>query len=288
MIRSGLQARITELIELIDAHLTDDARALLDDLFTTTDDQNRYRLTLLKKLSQSARPTKIKEAIADHETLADLHDQLAGPLSALDLGAADIQYFAGSVLRPRLIQLQQRADNDRRIHAAAFVAHQFYRTHDSLIDLWLSVMASFHAKATREHNDRLLEARKEQQDHLKAVIDDLDTTVLGLLRDIRGVTEAECMSDAQKVDAIQSLLDQGQSRAFERLNPTEEHGFRNKENGHGSDAMSASRDVQTGPLAAAMSTTVTPCRIRPALREAGCRQPATPPASCAGLDSLRC
>ena len=70
---------------------------------------------------------------------------------------------------------------------------------------------------TREHNDRLLETRKEQQDHLKAVIDDLDTTVFGLLRDIRGVTEAEGMSDAQKVDAIQSLLDQGQSRAFERL-----------------------------------------------------------------------
>ena len=167
LIRSGLQARKTELIELIDAHLTDDARALLDDLFTTADDQNRYRLTLLKKLSQSARPTKIKEAIADHETLADLHDQLAGPLSALDLGAAGIQYFAGNVLRSRLIQLQQRADNDRRIHAAAFVAHQFYRTHDNLIDLWLSVMASFHAKATREHNDRLLETRKEQQDHLQ-------------------------------------------------------------------------------------------------------------------------
>ena len=98
-----------------------------------SDDQNRYRLTLLKKLSQSASPAKIKEAIADFETLADLHGQLSGTLSALDLGAAGIRYFAGSVQRSRLFQLRQRADNDRRIHAATFVAHQLYRTHDNLL-----------------------------------------------------------------------------------------------------------------------------------------------------------
>ena len=87
---------LLELIELMDAHLTEDARALLDDLFTTADDQNRYRLTLLKKLSQSTKPTKIKEAVVDFETLVELHGRLTGPLSALDLGAAGIRYFAGS------------------------------------------------------------------------------------------------------------------------------------------------------------------------------------------------
>lgn len=217
LIRAGLQARKAELIVLMDTHLSNDARTLLDDLFTTADDQNRYRLTLLRKLSQSTKPTRIKEAVADYETLAELHDQLEGSLAALDLGVAGIRYFAGSVLRSRLFQLQQRGDNDRRIHAAAFVAHQFYRTQDNLIDLWLSVTASFQAKASREHSDRLLEDRKEQQERLKAVVDDLDTSVFGLLRDIRGVTETDGMSDTQKVDAIRSLLDRGRSGAFERL-----------------------------------------------------------------------
>ncbi|XAT59615.1 Tn3 family transposase [Rhodobacteraceae bacterium Araon29] len=217
LIRSGLQARKVELIKLMDAHLTDDARTLLDDLFMTSDDQNRYRLTLLKKLSQSARPMKIKDAIIDYEALADLYCQLSGPLSALDLGASGIRYFAGSVLRSEIFQIQRRATSDRHIHAAAFVAHQFYRTQDNLIDLWLSVMASFQAKAVREHNDRLLENRAAQQDQLKSVINDLDTSVFGLLRDIRDVTEADSMSDAQKVDSIRSLLDQGRSGAFDQL-----------------------------------------------------------------------
>ena len=108
LIRSGLQARKAELVALMDAHITDDARVLLDDLFTAPEEQNRYRLTLLKKLSQSTKPTRIKEAIADFETLAALYGELNSILSVLDLGVAGIRYYAGSVLKARMFQLQQR------------------------------------------------------------------------------------------------------------------------------------------------------------------------------------
>ena len=130
---------------------------------------------------------------------------------ALDLGVVGIRYYAGSVLRSKMFQIRRRAESDRYIHAAAFVAHQFYRTQDNLLDLWLSVMASFQAKATRKHNERLLEGRKKQQDQLKAVVNDLDVSVFGVLRDIRSVTEANEMSDTQKVEAIRSLLDRDYS-----------------------------------------------------------------------------
>ncbi len=217
LIRSGLQANKVDLITQMDERLTNDARALLDELFTTPDDQNRYRLTVLKKLSQSTKPTKIKEAVADYETLTGLHDKLRDTLKSLDLGVAGIRYYAGSVLRSEIFQIQRRTSADRHIHAAAFVAHQLYRTQDNLIDLWLSVMASFQAKASREHNEQLLENRAAQQEQLKSVINDLDTSVFGLLRDIRGVAEAGEMSDAHKVQAIRSLLDRARSGAFEKL-----------------------------------------------------------------------
>ena len=216
-IRSGLHARKAELIALMDAQLTDDARELLDDLFTTAENQNRYRLTLLKRLSQSTRPTRIKEAIADFKTLAELHDRLHGVLAALELGVAGIRYHAGSVLRSEMFQIQRREANDRYIHAAAFVAHQFHRSQDNLVDLWLSVMASFQATVTREHNEHWLENRRKQQEHLKAVVNDLDTSVFGLIRDIRDVTDADGLSDARKVAGIRALLDRGQTGAFERL-----------------------------------------------------------------------
>ena len=116
-------------------HLSEDARVLLGDRFTAPDDQNRYRLTLLKKLSQSTRPTEIKESVADFDILLDLHDQLGSILSKLDLSTAGIQYFAGSVLPSEIFQMQRRDRNDRYIHAAAFAAHQFYRCHGNMIDL---------------------------------------------------------------------------------------------------------------------------------------------------------
>jgi len=73
LIRSWLHTRKAELIALMDAHLIDEARNLLDDFFATPDDQNRYRLTLLKKLSQSTKPMRIKEDVADFETMTALY-----------------------------------------------------------------------------------------------------------------------------------------------------------------------------------------------------------------------
>ena len=217
MIRSGLHERKAELIALMDDRLTDGTRSLLDSLFTAPDDQNRYRLTLLKKLSQSTKPTRIKESITDFETLAALYDQLESILSVLDLGVAGIRYFAGSVLKSRIFQLQQRAEADRYIHAAAFVAHQHFRMQDNLIDLWLSVMAPFQSTAVRAHKEQLLANRKDQQAQLKTVIDDLDTSVFGLIREIRSLTDADGLSDTQKIIHIRALLDRGQTGTFDRL-----------------------------------------------------------------------
>ena len=217
MIRIGLQDRKIELIALMDRHLLNDARVLLDALFTASDDQNRYRLTLLKKLSQSTRPTKIKEAVADFEVLSDLHGQLGSVLSKLDLGTAGIQYFAGSVLRSEIFQMQRRDQNDRYIHAAAFVAHQFYRCQDNMIDLWLSIMASFKSTAAREYQETLAQDRKDQQRQIMAVVDSLDVSVFGVLRSIQGVMAAANLSDTNKVEAIEKLLAHSKTEDFDRL-----------------------------------------------------------------------
>ena len=217
LIRAGLHDRKAELIALMDSQLPAEARLLLDDLFSAPDDQNRYRLTLLKKLSQSTSPSRIKEAVADFEVLSELHDRLDAVLSILDLGTAGIRYFAGSVLRSEIFQMQRRERNDRHLHAAAFVAHQFYRCQDNMIDLWLSVMASFKSAAARDYQEALVQERKDQQRQIGIVIEGLEISVFGVLRDIRSVMAAANLSDAEKITATQALLDQGKTDDFDRL-----------------------------------------------------------------------
>ena len=217
MIRTGLQARKTELIALIEANLTDEARTLLEQLFTAPDEQSRYRLTLLKKLSQSTKPARIKESIKDFEVLADLYRQLEGVISALNLGTSGTRYFAGSVLKSQIFQLHQRTEADRYIHAVAFIAHQYSRMHDNLVDIWLNAGASFQTTVSREHKERLLENRKAQQERLKSVMDTLDTGVLGLIQSIRNLTDADALSDTEKVAQIRALLSDKKADSINRL-----------------------------------------------------------------------
>ena len=217
MIRSGLQSHKSNLVTLIDSHLDSQTRCLLDDLFTPSDNQNQYRMTLLKKLSQSTKPSRVKESIADFETLSELNGKLDSILSILDLGYAGIRYYAGSVIRSKIFQLQQRSETDRHIHATAFIAHQFFRIQDNLSDTFLSVMATFQTTAARAHKDHLFEQRKVQTQQLKAVVDDLDTSVFGLLREIRRLTDSNSLSDSQKVIEIKTKLDQSKTASFEQL-----------------------------------------------------------------------
>lgn len=217
LIRAGLQTQKSNLVALMGSHLGAQARQLLDALFTAPDGQNQYRLTLLKKLSQSTKPSRVKESVADFEALSELYRQLDSILSTLNLGYAGIHYYAGSVIRSRMFQLQQRSEADRYIHATAFIAHQFFRIQDNLVDIFLSVMAAFQAMAIREHKDHLLEQRKTQNQQIKAAVDELDNAVFGLLRELRGLAGDASLSDTEKVTRIRTLLEQGKTESFEQL-----------------------------------------------------------------------
>jgi hypothetical protein len=149
--------------------------------------------------------------------LSGLYRQLEGILDILDLGHGGIRYFSGSVMKSEIFQIQRREENDRYIHAAAFVAHQFIRTQDNLADLFLSVMATFQASASREHKERLFEQRKAQSLRLKNAIEELDASVFSLIREIRSLADNASLSDAQKVGQIRTLLDDGKMESFEQL-----------------------------------------------------------------------
>lgn len=217
LIRTGLQEHKAELIALMETHLDEQTRCLLDELFTTHDDQNQYHLTLLKKLSQSTRPSKVKESIADFEVLSTLYHRMDNIISTLGLDHTGIRYYAGSVLKSEIFQIQRRQANDRYIHAAAFIAHQFSRIQDNLADIFLSVMTTFLNTAIRNHKDHLFEQRKTQNQQLKTVVDELDNSVFSLIRDMRNLVSNNTLSDVEKVTQMKTLLEQGKTESFEEL-----------------------------------------------------------------------
>ena len=95
LIAAALQRRKRQLAGRLEQLMTVELRDRLDDLFVQATPAadgaepgrtSRYRLTLLKKLSQSTKTSEIRQRTNDLLDLKGMHEGLVGILSALGLG----------------------------------------------------------------------------------------------------------------------------------------------------------------------------------------------------------
>jgi len=209
IVLTGINQRKKELTTVIDQKLTSDARILLDGLFIQEIEGKhaRYKLTLLKKLSQSTRPTQIKERSSDLIYMTELYDGISPIFPVLNLGHEGIRYFANSVIKSDMFQLNQRDKEDRYIHVVAFIAHQYYRLQDNLVDTLLSSIKSFQNSAQRDHKDWCYTEHKERNQSFKSIIASLDENIFGVLSHIRKITQDNESNDSDKLTRISNLLE---------------------------------------------------------------------------------
>lgn len=144
IVLNAVQRHREKLNQLVEASLPASTRQLLDDLLTKpeADGPNsqrlqRYRLTLLKRVSQSMRVKKIRATVADLQTLRSLFAVIQPMVQSLDLTDDGIRFYAQSVAKSRIFQVARREDEDRYLHLVCFIAHQYLRLQDTLVDVFL-------------------------------------------------------------------------------------------------------------------------------------------------------
>jgi hypothetical protein len=214
LILGAINRRKQELATIIECTLAQDARGLLDGLLTQEPIEggtapgktSAYKLTLMKKLSESTRPSKVKERVADLDLVRGLYHQLSPALQALVLNPEGIQYYAHSVIKSEIFQVTRRDDPDRYLHVIAFIAHQYFRLQDNLVDVLLTSLQSFQNGSLREHKEQCYARREQRNESLKALVGYLDQGLLGTLATIGAITEDGALSDAEKVTRIRALL----------------------------------------------------------------------------------
>jgi hypothetical protein len=138
-------------------------------------------------------------------------------LDHLNLGPDGIQYYAYGVIKAEIFQLTRRGAHERYLHLTAFIAHQYYRLHDNLVDVLLSSLRSFQNSAQREHKDQCYVRREQRNDSLKTIVGFLDHGVLETLAKIKGVTKDTVLTDTEKVQRISALL--ANNHTAESLDP---------------------------------------------------------------------
>src|SRR5208337_3680350 len=188
LILTAINQHNRHLTSTVEALLTPDTRALLDTLLqqesageAAAGGNATYKLTLMKKLSQSTKPAKVKERVADLQLIEARYRLLKPVLDHLTLGQDGIQYYAYGVIKAQIFQLTRRAERERYLHLIAFIAYQYYRLHDNLVDVLLTSLQSFHNSALREHKDQFYVRREQRNESLKVLVGFLDRGVLETL-----------------------------------------------------------------------------------------------------------
>ena len=106
----------------------------------------------------------------------------------------------------RTTDLRRRADDDIHAHLVAFIAHQYYRLHDNLVDVLLTSVQTFENATLREHRDWCFDERKRHEHATESLLDDLDASVFQVLRQIREAVSDDLLSDQEKVARIGLLV----------------------------------------------------------------------------------
>jgi len=140
-------------------------------------------------------------------------------LQALALKPGGIQCYAHSVIRSEIFQLTRRDKPDRYLHLLAFIAHQYYRLQDNLVDVLLASLRSFQNGAIREHKEQCYACREQQNESLNAMLGGLERGLVGTLTSIGSITEDRALSDAEKVTRIRALLAQRETRRLLEKDP---------------------------------------------------------------------
>ena len=215
IILEAINTRKKALSEIIEEALASETKGLLDSLLvqsTSLDGEPTpaktaaYKLTLLKKLSQSTKPKKIKKRVSDLELIRGLHFDLQPVLDSSNLNHEGIRYFAHSVIKSEIFQVARRADEDCYLHMICFIAHQFFRLQDNLVDSLLSSLQSYVNTTHREHKEKCFDRRQQNNQVIREFVDCLDEGLFDVLGVIKEITENETLNDEEKVYRIRAVL----------------------------------------------------------------------------------
>lgn len=205
-----------ELSRIIEESLSHESRNVLGLLFEKADEDkkdlkvHRYKLTLLKKFNQSLKPMKIKENLQDILTIRELYQHLEGIASSLNLTQEGIKYYANSVIKSEIFQVTRRADEDKYLHLVTFIIHQYFRLHDTLIDVLLASVQNALNSADRDHKETYYHEREQRSHSFHTMVSYLESHI-HTLSDITSIVNSAVLSDTDKIGHIKSTLFRSES-----------------------------------------------------------------------------
>jgi len=208
MITSAFTESENGLLIKIHNSLSPEGKRLLDTLLMEERDfTSQTTLNQLKTINQSLKPKAIQASLITFKNIKDYFLKLKSTVDILKLSPHSIIYYSTWVQKAKLSQIKQFPDEDKRyLHLLAFLQHQFYLRQDYFVDVMLKcVQSSKNAVAKKLQESEIL-TRTERR---KAVhyLSQSHHHQRRLIKEIDKIVKFTVLTDKEKIEAIQALLD---------------------------------------------------------------------------------
>ena len=201
----------SDLINVLANKLTNCHREKLRNLInadteSTNKKLQRLKITLLKQINQSLRPSDINENVESFKLLKELFFEFKPIIDELTLTDQATEYFSTWVQKSTAFQLNQFANKNKLfLHLLCYIKHQFYYRHDVLVDIFLkSVRSSINVA-----NKKITLAEKENRNERNKAIKQLSASNKDsreLIEKISNIINSPILSGPGKLAEIESLI----------------------------------------------------------------------------------
>lgn len=211
LISGEIKLHKASLSDVVDQWMDKATRDFLDALLESSDESDgplgKSKLALLKRISQSMKPAKIKATVDDFRVVRELYAKVETVLNHLDLTPEGVRYYAEYVMKFRVFQVGQRNDTDRYLHLACFAAHQCYRLQDTLVDILLKAVQNTTGTCQREHKEIYYDGRNERRNSIRRFLNRVNNGAFNPLGRIESIAFNHELDDVAKVRQIQDVFD---------------------------------------------------------------------------------
>jgi TnpA family transposase len=212
LITESLRSSERNILRNLDKHLIQSTKEKLDQLLekagkTETENKlklKRYRLTQLKKSSQSTRPLKIKENIDDLVFLEDLFHEVKHLKDKLNLSDLLIEYYAQTVIKSQSYQTDQKKET-KYLYLIAFVYYQFCNLNDVLIEQSVQSVQNILNSNEREHRESYFAGREERNKNIASNSMKVNRFLVDVNR-ARKVLLKKTLSAEEKIKELEAIF----------------------------------------------------------------------------------
>ena len=165
-----------------------------------------YRLTLLKKVNHSTKPSKVRESINDFIIIKALYKQISPVIDKLNLPVEAIKYYAIWVTKARISQLSQFSNLYKRyLCLISFITYQYYFRQDLFVDTLLACVQSTKNTIKRLEKEQYFENKKDRSKVIEQISQSnkfLKTVII----ELKAVIKSESLSSDEKIERVKKLL----------------------------------------------------------------------------------